>query len=74
MFSKAIVRRPSLSMVNGITAHPELGKPDFKLAARQHDAYIAAPHGVKSARQSGHTGSMALNPRQFSTRGSPSLG
>lgn len=29
-------------MVNGITAHPELGKPDYKLAARQHDAYIAA--------------------------------
>jgi len=28
--------------------------------------------GVKMARQSGHTGSMALNPRPFSTRGSPS--
>jgi len=29
-------------MINGITAHPELGKPDYKLAVRQHDAYIAA--------------------------------
>ena len=42
MFTKAIVRRPARSMSNGITAHPELGKPDYALAARQHDAYIAA--------------------------------
>jgi len=32
----------------------------------------SAIRGVKMARQSGHTGSMALNPRPFSTRGSPS--
>ncbi|PKL08364.1 MAG: N(G),N(G)-dimethylarginine dimethylaminohydrolase [Spirochaetae bacterium HGW-Spirochaetae-7] len=42
MFTKAIVRRPARFMINGITAHPELGKPDHELAVRQHDAYIAA--------------------------------
>lgn len=42
MFTKAIVRRPASSIVNGITAHPELGKPDFSIALRQHDAYISA--------------------------------
>jgi dimethylargininase len=42
MFKKAIVRRPARSLVNGITAHQELGKPDYNLALRQHDAYIQA--------------------------------
>ena len=42
MFKKAIVRRPARSLVNGITAHPELGKPDYDLALRQHDAYVDA--------------------------------
>ncbi len=42
MFTKAIVRRPARSLVDGITAHPELGKPDYDLALRQHDAYIKA--------------------------------
>ena len=41
MFKHAIVRRPSQSMVNGLTA-ASLGKPDFDLACQQHDDYIAA--------------------------------
>lgn len=42
MFRNVIVRRPSRSLVNGITSAPELGKPDYELALRQHDAYIEA--------------------------------
>jgi dimethylargininase len=42
MFKNCIVRRPCKAMVNGITSAPELGKPDFQLALKQHDAYIAA--------------------------------
>ena len=42
MFKNCIVRRPSRSMVNGITSSPELGTPDYELALRQHDAYIRA--------------------------------
>ncbi len=42
MFKNAIVRRPGHSLVNGITSAPELGKPDYGLAIKQHDAYIAA--------------------------------
>lgn len=42
MFKNVIVRRPSKSMVNGITSSPELGKPDYELALKQHDAYIDA--------------------------------
>lgn len=42
MFKNVIVRRPSRSMVEGITSAPELGKPDFELALKQHDAYIEA--------------------------------
>jgi dimethylargininase len=42
LFTKAIVRRPAHSLVNGISDHPELGLPDYSLALRQHDAYIAA--------------------------------
>ncbi len=29
-------------MVDGITSAPELGKPDYKLALKEHDAYIEA--------------------------------
>ena len=29
-------------MTEGITSNPQLGKPDYELALRQHDAYIAA--------------------------------
>lgn len=42
MFHNAIVRKPSKAMLNGITSAPELGKPDYELALRQHDAYITA--------------------------------
>ena len=40
MFKNVIVRKPSRSMVDGITSAPELGKPDYELAIKQHDAYI----------------------------------
>jgi len=42
MFKNAIVRRPGHSLVNGITSAPKLGKPDYGLAIKQHDAYIEA--------------------------------
>ena len=42
MFKNAIVRRPGHSLVNGITSTPELGKPNYGLAVKQHDAYIEA--------------------------------
>ena len=42
MFKNAIVRRPGHSLVNGITSAPELGKPNYGLAIKQHDAYIEA--------------------------------
>ena len=38
MFTKAIVRKPAKTFVNGITT-ANLGKPDFNLALKQHDAY-----------------------------------
>lgn len=41
MFTKAIVRTPSKSMVNGITT-ANLGLPDYKLALHQHQNYIDA--------------------------------
>ena len=41
MFSHAIVRRPGRSLQSGITT-ANLGKPDFTLALKQHDAYINA--------------------------------
>lgn len=42
MFKNVIVRKPAKSMIDGITSAPELGKPDYELAVRQHDAYIEA--------------------------------
>ena len=42
MFKNVIVRRPCKAMVEGITSAPELGKPDYELALKQHDDYIAA--------------------------------
>ncbi len=42
MFKNAIVRKPSKSMVEGITSAPELGKPDYELAVKQHEDYIEA--------------------------------
>jgi len=41
MFSKAIVRTPAKSLVNGITT-AGLGEPDYQLALDQHRQYIAA--------------------------------
>jgi len=42
MFKNVIVRRPSKAIVDGITSAPELGKPDYELALKQHDDYIEA--------------------------------
>ena len=42
MFRNVIVRRPCRALVEGITSNPQLGKPDYELALRQHDSYIAA--------------------------------
>ncbi|MDG1858954.1 MAG: arginine deiminase family protein, partial [Emcibacteraceae bacterium] len=41
MFKNAIVRKPSRSMIDGIT-EATLGKPDYDNAIAQHDDYIAA--------------------------------
>jgi len=40
MFKNAIVRRPGRSLVNGITSAPELAKPDYGIAIKQHGTYI----------------------------------
>jgi dimethylargininase len=42
MFKNVIVRRPCKALTDGITSAPELGKPDYELALKQHDAYIDA--------------------------------
>lgn len=42
MFKHTIVRRPCRAVIDGITSAPELGKPDYELALRQHDDYITA--------------------------------
>ena len=42
MFSNVIVKRPCPSVCDGITSAPELGKPDYEKALRQHDKYIEA--------------------------------
>ena len=39
IFKKAIVKIPCKNMVNGIT-NANLGKPDYKLAVKQHQKYI----------------------------------
>ncbi len=39
MFTRAITRRPGPQMVEGITSQ-NLGKPDYQLALKQHDAYV----------------------------------
>jgi len=41
MFTKAIVRKPAETFVNGITT-ANLGKPEINLALKQHDAYCEA--------------------------------
>lgn len=42
MFQNVIVRKPCRALVNGITSAPELGKPDYELALKQHAAYVEA--------------------------------
>ena len=42
MFKNAIVRTPGKSLVSGITSAPELGKPDYEKALKQHSDYITA--------------------------------
>lgn len=39
-FKNIIARRPSKSIVNGITMSPELGKVDYEKALKQHDKYL----------------------------------
>jgi len=41
MFTKAIVRKPAETFVNGITT-ANLGKPNINIALKQHDAYCEA--------------------------------
>ena len=41
MFTKAIVRKPAETFINGITT-ANLGIPDINLSLKQHDAYIEA--------------------------------
>ena len=41
MFTHSIVRRPAATIVDGITT-ADLGRPDYELALKQHDAYIEA--------------------------------
>ncbi len=42
MFKNAIVKTPCKKLVEGITSNPQLGVPNYELALRQHEAYIAA--------------------------------
>ena len=42
MFQHTIVKTPCPAVVDGITAHPELGKPDYQKALEEHQAYIEA--------------------------------
>lgn len=42
MFKNVIVKRPCKKITEGITSAPELGIPDYELALKQHDDYIAA--------------------------------
>lgn len=41
-FNNVIVKKPCKAMIDGITSAPELGKPDYELALKQHEAYIEA--------------------------------
>ena len=42
MFQNVIVRRPCKALIDGITSNPQLGKPDYEKACKQHDTYIEA--------------------------------
>jgi len=41
-FNHTIVRTPCKALVEGITSAPQLGKPDYQLALKQHASYIEA--------------------------------
>lgn len=41
-FTRAIVRRPAKTLIDGIADFADLGKPIYEVALEQHDAYIAA--------------------------------
>lgn len=40
MFKHAITRQPGRSVADGISQTPELGKPDYELALKQHHNYV----------------------------------
>jgi len=42
MFKNVIVKKPAKSLSEGITSAPELGKPIYEEALKQHEAYIEA--------------------------------
>jgi dimethylargininase len=42
MFNNVIVRKPCATILNGITSAPELGKPNYDLALKQHANYVKA--------------------------------
>ena len=42
MFKNVIVRTPCKAVTEGITSAPELGKPDYEKALKQHASYIEA--------------------------------
>ena len=42
MFKHAIVRTPAPTLTQGITSAPQLGKPDYEKAVKQHRDYIHA--------------------------------
>lgn len=42
MFTNVIVKTPCRAVTEGITSAPELGKPDYEKALRQHGCYIEA--------------------------------
>ena len=42
MFKNVIVKTPCRKITDGITSAPELGKPDYELALKQHASYIEA--------------------------------
>lgn len=41
-FTHAIVRKPGRSLIDGISQTPEMGKPIYEVALKQHAAYVKA--------------------------------
>lgn len=46
VYKRFIVRRPSRSLIDGITGNPQLGKPNYENAMKQFDEYIKAIKSV----------------------------